>query len=87
MHYPRLAKVEPRNLIGTPQTGYLPHPDPLLAVMDYETQVILHFFNASEDLRRTTSHETDGQAKLRTRSGIASDFLFISSHCSVVKIK
>ena len=43
--------------------------------------------NASEDLRRTTSHETDGQAKLRKRSGIASEFLFISSHCSVVKIK
>ena len=50
-------------------------------------KVIAIFLNASEDLRRTTSHETNGQAKLRTRSGIASDFLFISSHCSVVKIK
>ena len=49
--------------------------------------VIAIFLNASEDLRRTTSHETNGQAKLRKRSGIASDFLFIPSHCSVVKIK
>ena len=30
------------------------------------------------------SHETNGKAELRTRSGIASELLFISSHCRIV---
>ena len=44
--------------------------------------------NASEDLRLTTSHETDGKADLRTRPGIASEHLFFPSHYqSVVRIQ
>ena len=30
------------------------------------------------------SHETNGKADLRTRSGIASEHLFFSSHCRFV---
>ena len=34
------------------------------------------------------SHETNGKADLRTRSGIASEHLFFPSHCqSVVRIQ
>ena len=47
--------------------------------------------NASEDLRLTTSHETNGKADLRTRSGIASEVLFLfkplSLCCSCNSIK
>ena len=37
-------------------------------------------YTYKEDLRLTTSHETNGKADLRTRSGIASEVLFYSSH-------
>ena len=40
--------------------------------------------NASEDLRPTTSHETDGKANTRKGSGIAPEFCVYSSHCRFV---
>ena len=44
------------------------------------------YIYASEDLRPTTSHETDGKANTRKGSGIAPLVFVYSSHCSFVVI-
>ena len=61
----------------------------VLVVITYMIIALLRMIRMinDEDLRRTTSHETNGKADLRKRSGIASEYLFFPSHCSVVKIK
>ena len=47
----------------------------ILMSMERENRDVFTF-NASEDLRPRTSHETDGKAVTRKRSGIAYNFFF-----------
>ena len=49
-----------------------------------EKNYYVYYYSASEDLRQSTSHETNGQAKTEDGVQHAPEFLSFLSHCCLV---
>ena len=60
------------------------HNPKLLRIHPKNLFFLVHCNCASEDLRQSTSHETNGQAKTEDGVQHAPDFLTILSHCCLV---